>query len=516
MTAKSSFLRKIYYICGIAGLLILLYGLGRPATKGGLVKTDDPGGYLAQMRNDPKRPHLSQTQLGEIDPASESIKLATLGLRGVAALVLWEKSNEYKMKEDWAKYEATLNQIAVVQPHFISVWIHLAWNLSYNVSVEFDNYRDRYHWVIEGIKYLQKGIANNNSDPRLLWETGWTVSQKIGRADEHLQYRRLFKEDDEFHESTSRLFGNYWTAKRDNWLVGRLWYNDCIQVAERTGKRVKGKSPLIYNSSPAMCLMNFAEAIEEEGAFGQVAKLAWQNASKDWKAFGQKKIPDPDNDQLYLANLEKHEELVKKYSQELDALDPGLRDRIRQKKRDALSQEQKDALDTDIEKRTDKQHNLVNQAEMQMEVTYEEIAKQVPLEKRAQAKKLAEEALKNEYIAVDIRRSRDVVNYAYWKLRAEVEQEDDAVAAREAIYNGTRLFRREADLIGARDLFNKGFLLWRNVLDNHKALIEDSLTGDDMMEVINVYRDLLHKMGEPFPKPFILQDIVDKYDKKRS
>jgi len=77
----------------------------------------DPGGFLPQMQvniNSVKR------KLGDIDPASETIKLATLGLRGVAALVLWEKSNDYKMKEDWAKYEATLNQIAVVQPHFIS------------------------------------------------------------------------------------------------------------------------------------------------------------------------------------------------------------------------------------------------------------------------------------------------------------------------------------------------------------------------------------------------------------
>ncbi|MCC6126799.1 MAG: hypothetical protein IT426_17690 [Pirellulales bacterium] len=507
MTAKSSFLRKIYYIIGIAGLLLCLYFVGRPATKGGLAQHSDPGGMLAKFREDPQY-GLSQTQLGEIDPAGESIKLATLGLRGVAALVLWEKSNEYKMKEDWAKYEATLNQIAVVQPHFISVWIHLAWNLSYNISVEFDNYRDRYHWVIEGIKYLQKGIENNNNDPRLLWETGWTVSQKIGRADEHLQYRRLFKEDDEFHGARPK-------ALRDNWLVGKTWYDKCIEEAERTGKRVKGKGPLIYNSSPAMCLMNYSEAIEEEGTFGQVAKLAWQNASKAWQAFGRKKIPDPDNNDLYLADLEKREELVKKYAGELDDLDPGLREKIRRKKYEALSQEQKDALKTDLEKRTDKQHSLVSQAEAQMEVTYEEIARQVPLDKRTKAKELAAEALKNEFIAVDIRRSRDVVNYAYWKLRAEVEQEDDAVAARKAIYDGTRLFRREADLIGARDLFNKGFLLWRNVLDKHQALIEDSLTGDDMMDVINVYRDLLHKMGEPFPKPFILQDIVDKYDKKR-
>jgi hypothetical protein len=504
MTAKSSFLRKIYYIIGIAVLLVFLYEFGHPPTKGGRNEQGSPGGILPQKQEEYK---LSQSQLGEIDPTSETIKLATLGLRGVAALVLWEKSNDYKMKEDWAKYEATLNQIAVVQPHFISVWIHLAWNLSYNVSVEFDNYRDRYHWVIEGIKYLQKGYSNNNSESRLLWETGWTVSQKIGRADEHKQFRRLFKEDDEFHGSRPK-------ALRDNWLVGKIFYDKCIEVDAVNHKGVKGKGPLIFNSSPAMCLMNYAEALEEEGIFGDKAQRAWKDAAAGWYEFGKKLIPDPEDNQLILGNLENHEKLEQKAAEELNALDPGLKEKIRQKKYEVLSQELREAWDTPNEKRTEKQLQLAGQAEAQLEVTYEEIAKQVPLDKRAQAKKLAEEARKNSLILVDIRRSRDVVNFGYWKLRAEVEQEDDAVQARKFIYDGTQLFHREAILEGARDLFNQGFLRWRKVIDKYPALLDDSLTGDDLMDMIKVYRELLQKMEEPFPKPFILQDIIDKYDKK--
>ena len=509
MTAKSSFWRKISYIVGIAVLLILLFQFGHPPTRGGANVKSSPGGILAQKQKEYK---LTQTELGDIDPTSETIKLATLGLRGVAALLLWEKSNDYKMKEDWAKYEATLNQIAVVQPHFISVWIHLAWNLSYNVSVEFDNYHDRYHWVIEGIKYLQRGISKNDNDPRLLWETGWTISQKIGRADEHKQYRRLFKEDDEFHGS-SRRDDEY----RDNWLVGKTWYDKCIEVAEATGKRVKGKGPLIYNSSPAMCLMNYAEAIEEEGTFGQVAERAWRNAAKGWEAFGKKPIPDPDDNQLILANLEQREADSKKLVQELNDLEPGLRDKIYKKKYDALTPEQREAFDlfkASPEKLTEKQQPLLSQAQAQLEISYEEIAKQVPMDKRAKALQLAADALKNDIIAVDIRRSREVVNYSYWKLRAEVEQYDEAAAARKDIFKGTQLYRREADLVGARNLFNEGFLKWRHVLDKYPALIEDSLTGDDLMDVIKIYREILQRMGEPFPKPFILQDIIDKYDKK--
>ena len=161
--------------------------------------------------------HLSQAQLGQIDPTSVTIKLATLGMRGVAANILWEKATDFKMKKDWTNLGATLNQITKVQPNFINVWSNQAWNLSYNVSVEFDDYRQRYRWVIKGIDFLKEGIRYNERQPRLLWDMGWMISEKIGRADESKQFRKLFKEDDDFHGSPP-------LALRDNWLVGKEWF----------------------------------------------------------------------------------------------------------------------------------------------------------------------------------------------------------------------------------------------------------------------------------------------------
>ena len=65
---------------------------------------------------------LSQDSLGDIDPTSETIRLTTLGLRNVAANVLWYKANEYKKREDWYNLMATVDTITKLQPHFISVW----------------------------------------------------------------------------------------------------------------------------------------------------------------------------------------------------------------------------------------------------------------------------------------------------------------------------------------------------------------------------------------------------------
>ena len=124
---------------------------------------------------------LSQAELGKIDPASASMSLATLGMRGVAANQLWGLAHHYKKTENWDAFKATLNQISKLQPNFVSVWQFQAWNVSYNVSVEFDDYRHRYHWVKKGVDYLIEGSRYNRDEPLLLWDTGWFFGHKMGR-----------------------------------------------------------------------------------------------------------------------------------------------------------------------------------------------------------------------------------------------------------------------------------------------------------------------------------------------
>ena len=254
--------------------------LSQPATNAVKGVPGSPGGMLAQLRD---QYHLSQAQLGQIDPTSVTIKLATLGMRGVAANILWEKANDFKMKKDWTNLGATLNQITKVQPNFINVWSNQAWNLSYNVSVEFDDYRQRYRWVIKGIDFLKEGIKYNERQPRLLWDLGWMISEKIGKADESKQFRKLFKEDDDFHGSRP-------LALRDNWLVGKEWFERVVEMVD-TGMTMMGKSPLIYRSSGPMCQMYYAEDLEKDGTFGEVAKRAWVGAGQQWQRLRQRRHP---------------------------------------------------------------------------------------------------------------------------------------------------------------------------------------------------------------------------------
>ena len=71
-------------------------------------------------------------------------------MRGIACTMLWWKATNYQMKKDWTRLSAALDQISKLQPHSIDVWRYQAWNLSYNVSVAFDDYHDKFYWVIEG------------------------------------------------------------------------------------------------------------------------------------------------------------------------------------------------------------------------------------------------------------------------------------------------------------------------------------------------------------------------------
>ncbi|MCL2347573.1 MAG: hypothetical protein FWC50_04850, partial [Planctomycetaceae bacterium] len=189
MTKK--FQTKIIYIVVIIILLVPLFLLGKPATvkHGQEGETSLTGGYLANLRI---QEDIIDAQLGKIDPGSSTIRLATFGMRGVALALLWHQLLEDEKKFDWNNVIVLSNQVMALEPRFVSTWQFLAWNAAYNGSVAFDDYRERYRWVIRGFEFLTKGTEYNAQAPLLYRDAGWTISQKIGIADEKKEYRRLF------------------------------------------------------------------------------------------------------------------------------------------------------------------------------------------------------------------------------------------------------------------------------------------------------------------------------------
>jgi hypothetical protein len=501
MTYRRSFVRKVIYVAVIAGLLTPMYWLARPGISDVAGEAGDPGGMLAQLRD---RYQLGQTSLGEIDPASETIKLSVLGMRGIAANILWTKAGKYQIKKDWDSLSATLEQIAKVQPNFISVWRYQAWNLSYNCSAEFDDYHERYRWVVKGINYLKEGIQHNSREPSLQWNVGWVCSNKIGKADEVKQYRRLFKQDNEFHGSTP-------IEERDNWRVGRKWFIEAEQLVDRDGAVFRDTTPVVYRSDAPLCLMYYAIAKEADGVFGDVARRTWRTAAEDWRRYGTIDIPTYDDKIIRLVEKELYDERVKQLQSELDAIEPRLRKRLYEEKLARLTAVQRKALETPPERRTKDQLRLATQAEALTQVSPAEMARQMPIDRRKKAHEVIDQIEQAKMMTERIERNRSVVGWYYWKSRAEWEQEDETLCARAEIYAGDQAFG-DARVVPAREAYDRGLAAWRKVLDRHPFLIGWSPIRNELINVINRYKVILAKREEKLPSDFILEDVVKRDD----
>ena len=533
MNQNATVTRKAVYIGTIAVLLIPLFWLGQPPV------TDQdgprPGGVLSQVR---VREELAQASLGDIDPASESMRLVTLGMRGVATNILWAKAHKYKVHEDWDNLAATLNQIAKLQPNFISVWEFQAHNLSYNISVEFDDYRHRYRWVTRGIRYLLEGTEYNRSHPRLLWSVGWFTGQKIGLADEKLQFRRLFRVDDEFHAEMRPIRGRAGIDMDsfevlgperlpDNWLASRLWFklgqevilnkglrNDIRSITTYQGKdnitSYYGKSPLIYHSNVAMAPINYATALDEEARFDLLLS-AWQLAGDEWEAFGNRQIPTTWGVNIKLNQLEEIRSQNQAIVLELEQYRPGLRDDILKAKRSALPAEIQAAL-----AKADNDRTMIDWGNVELSKGFLVVSSQdmvhhsdFPAEHRVKARAIAQQASDLKVHAERIERYRSIVNYEYWATRCNVEQLDETLRARRLVHEGERLLDA-TELEDARNAFEQAFVIWGAIYKKYPNLMGD-VTSEEVYRSTLSYERLLNQLDLPFPADFPLLDMANAF-----
>ena len=231
----SALIAKIAYLAAFVALLFPMAWLGAPSTLGDPARTIRAASS-PRLRSDAK---LGQADLGAIDPASETIRLATLGLRGMAVTMLWNKANEYKKTEDWTAFQATLEQLARLQPYFVKVWQYQAWNLSYNVSVELDDVRDRFYYVKQGIEYLEGGHPVPARQPDAARRPRLVLRQQGGP-------RRRARDVSPSCSSrtTTCTPPTSPPANRDNWLVSKEWYEagdqrDRRQASSRWGRRTR-------------------------------------------------------------------------------------------------------------------------------------------------------------------------------------------------------------------------------------------------------------------------------------
>lgn len=280
MNTLTSLQRKLVYLGAVILLLIPITWLGRPpepAPKGRVEQ--GTGGKLSQLRLDYE---LGESNLGDVDPASSTMNLLLLGFRGIATSLLWMEAQEQQKLKDWSALRATTDSIILLQPHFLKVWHFQGWNLAYNVSSEWDLVPDRYYWVKEGIKFFKKGQERNQRYAELYWYTGDTIGKKIGRSDEWKQFRKFFRNDPDTARWPSGPDTDINPENKDNYLVARTWFKTANDVIDRYHNMEHIMAEILFRQYPTRAQMDYASTIQREGVFGEVSRVAWEEAYREW------------------------------------------------------------------------------------------------------------------------------------------------------------------------------------------------------------------------------------------
>ena len=270
--------RKLVYAGCILLLLVPIVRLGAPTSEDVVPgsKAKVSGGLLAQMRVEHD---LGESTLGEIDPSSAAMNLVLLGLRGPAAGVLHLQALDYQEKKDWAKLKTTVDSIIKLQPHYVEIWKFQGWNLSFNVSREWDQVADRFFWVKEGIKFLQLGTSRNQTATMLFYNVGDFTGRKFGGSDEKKFFRKFFKSDpDPRFDGGSDPEIN--PEAKDNYLVAKDWFRE-TNVLDKS-YQIEGMTHVFARQGPARASFDYANARQSEGAFGEETRIAWDSAYNEW------------------------------------------------------------------------------------------------------------------------------------------------------------------------------------------------------------------------------------------
>lgn len=501
-----SFQRKVTYLALIAALLVPLSMIGRPSSVSHESGAESGGGKLAELRSELK---LGQAQLGKIDPTTSAVRYVSLGLHGIAVCVLQQRVADYQKQEDWISLMAALKQLTYLQPYYVKVWENQAWNVSYNISSMWDDYREKYYWVMRGFKLLHQGMAYNELEPTFPYWLGWYTSHKIGQADERREFRRLFASDIENRKFLLPQTGEIdagWGEERENWLYGKRYLRFAQDLVDRRGALLRSMSPENFNIQVAMAQSKYAETLEAEGVFGDRARAAWHQAQLDWIAYGEREFPSVNGYFFRIDSLKKNEGFLKEANEKFERMTPGLRALIVAEKEAKLPAEQRAALKVAEGARTESESRLAYIAQIDTKTNEAEIAGRFEGARRDEAKQLAEEIMRLRILTTEARSMRKVYNYDYWLARAEMEQSKEALDAREYFYKALR--DSDDNPWQAKTMFDSGFELWSGLVKKYPAMIDDQ-TAAEVTDKIKAYQRVLKQLDLTFDeKTFPLRELM--------
>ncbi|MFA4015938.1 MAG: hypothetical protein RUDDFDWM_001039 [Candidatus Fervidibacterota bacterium] len=113
------------------------------------------------------------------------------GFRGVAAKMLWLKSDEYWHSGRWYSMLPIMRTITWLDPNFIQAWDIAGWHVAYNLRAEAKTEEQQDEYVRKGCEILEEGIRWNPKSWQLLFQLGWTHYDKSGNLEEAIKWFKL-------------------------------------------------------------------------------------------------------------------------------------------------------------------------------------------------------------------------------------------------------------------------------------------------------------------------------------
>lgn len=142
------------------------------------------GVYFVQDSLNTDRERLELTRMQPLDNAPPVLAFTTValgGFRGLISNALWMRANDLQDEDKFFEMAQLADWITKLEPHFVQVWIVQAWNMSYNISVKFTDFSDRWRWVERGIELLRDyGLRWNPNEVLLYRELAWHFQHKVG------------------------------------------------------------------------------------------------------------------------------------------------------------------------------------------------------------------------------------------------------------------------------------------------------------------------------------------------
>jgi hypothetical protein len=151
--------------------------------------------FFSQNYLNRQREILGLTRITPLENAPPVLAFTTKalgGFRGLIANALWIRATELQEQGKYFEMVQLSDWITKLQPNLPTIWVHLAWNMSYNISIKFNDYADRWLWVERGITLLRdEGLKYNPKEPNLYRELAWHFQHKLGHYldDAHQYYK---------------------------------------------------------------------------------------------------------------------------------------------------------------------------------------------------------------------------------------------------------------------------------------------------------------------------------------